>query len=75
MESRCSRKCACLEPASEELVKVLRAATQNDAVNVDRSVTELDGQVRECRVVEVCLVQRWGVICPVVHRRFWWLHG
>lgn len=34
-----------LEPAGEEFVKVLGAATQNDAVGVDRPVTEFDGQV------------------------------
>jgi hypothetical protein len=74
-ESRCSRLSAYLKSASEEFVKVLRAATQNDAVDVDRSVTEFHGEVGESGIVEVCLVQRRWIICPLVRRRRWRLHG
>ena len=64
-----------LEPAGEEFVKVLGAATQNDAVDVDRPVAEFDGQVGEIGIVEVCLVQRRWIICRLVRGRRWWLHG
>jgi hypothetical protein len=51
-----------LEISSQEHGKVLRATTQNDAVYMRRSIAEFDGQVGECRLVEVTLVQCWRAL-------------